>query len=538
MTTQASKISEIKITEEKGFFANKNFQWHNISNFSVIAGVNGSGKTKLLQYINNKFKLTHENLPQTFIMRYIGVGYMPQSLLSINGGMPSISHQFFINNKDNTLKILNIDGDTISTERSDLVPSIFNKMNLPPQASLIDNLDRSLVHSIINERRKFILMIKEYKEELDKLENLETTTYKEAISKLLPEDPKNDKPWDKIDRIFSDFDLPIRIDRTNLNNEITFIRYPYHQQRLKISDLSTGEQVAFSLALWTWGNTIGQTTEVLLIDEFDAHLNPTIAKKFIDIIKKYFIDNAVQVFMTTHNPSTIIYAKKNEANIIWMQDGIIDKEKEYQEIIHDLSNGLIDVLDDFYKEIQLIIKDGKKCVVYTEGKTDKQYIEDAIQKLGRSDEFKDIYIFGSTGALSIKTFIKTCIMNLPTDNQIKIALFDNDKAGQDAKNEIFKDEELKRKLKKGNIKTLLVSEQENATIESLFPAELLEEKKQSYFQRKIEVLSKKEQNDFKSYLAKQQLKTEDYGGFTNLLDEILKLSSKSDNGEVPNHILQ
>ena len=47
-----------------------------------------------------------------------------------------------------------------------------------------------------------------------------------------------------------------------------------------ISNLSSGEKVAFETALWSWGNSEGQRSEILLIDEFDSHLNPSIAEKF------------------------------------------------------------------------------------------------------------------------------------------------------------------------------------------------------------------------------------------------------------------
>jgi len=43
-----------------------------------------------------------------------------------------------------------------------------------------------------------------------------------------------------------------------------------------------------------------------------------------------------------------------------------------------------------------LIKNSKKCVLYTEGKTDKKHILRAIKALKMVEDFKDIFIFGCT----------------------------------------------------------------------------------------------------------------------------------------------
>jgi AAA15 family ATPase/GTPase len=52
------------------------------------------------------------------------------------------------------------------------------------------------------------------------------------------------------------------------------------------------------------------------VDEFDAHLNPSIAEKFIEVIQTYFVNKGVQVIMTTHSPSTVAFAKEHNKNIL------------------------------------------------------------------------------------------------------------------------------------------------------------------------------------------------------------------------------
>ena len=519
MTNSQSKINieTIEIKEDTGFFSNKNFVLNDITNFSVIAGINGSGKTKLLEYISKN---------QNTILRYIKVGYQLQGDLSVNEiNRNTPRYKSFNINKTNA------DGNIVFVDKNN-DESFLHKSNI--SGMIIENLDYSIMLNIIDKRKNWndLTTAECACRERKLLDELKTTkSYQDIMKKLLPEEPKNDEPWERIDRIFQDCNLQIRISRANLNAYVEFIKYP-DDKLLKISDLSSGEKVAFTLALWTWGSTTGQKTEVLLIDEFDAHLNPSIAEKFIEIIQKYFVDYGVQVFMTTHNPSTIVYAKQKGAQILWMEDGKINKTKEYPEIVNDLSNGLIDILD-LEKEVQLIIQSNKTRVVYTEGKTDKTHIENAIEKLGMTAEFKDIYIFGSTGASTVRTFIKKLMITIPTNQEIKIALYDNDEEGK-KQAKILQDELLNAKKGKEqknkllNAKICFVSEEDNKEIEDLFDEKLLKEQIASLFEKDLpkKDLPKEEKKKLKNSMATNKELTEDnYAGFKPLLEKILTLSN-------------
>jgi hypothetical protein len=77
------------------------------------------------------------------------------------------------------------------------------------------------------------------------------------IKSFLPSNEQDDLPWDRIDRILAAFDLNIRIDRVNLNAEISFLRKflqedgKYEERQILVKDLSSGERVTFAVALWT-----------------------------------------------------------------------------------------------------------------------------------------------------------------------------------------------------------------------------------------------------------------------------------------------
>ena len=95
----------------------------------------------------------------------------------------------------------------------------------------------------------------------------------------------------------------LRIHRDSLNHQVKLIKGTNdNAPSIPISELSRGEQIAFSAILWSWGAKIKQKTEILLLDEFDAHLNPKLVEEFINIIQTIFIKHGVTVIMTTHSP--------------------------------------------------------------------------------------------------------------------------------------------------------------------------------------------------------------------------------------------
>ena len=410
MKPYISKIEKGELGDVAGL--SKDFEWDDIGMFSVITGRNGSGKTKLLQSIEKKYKTR-------IILRSIDAKY----------SVPLIKHaQQILGNKPASLRF----GDQGSYE--------INEPNGEKRAwqnsvddinnSIVAKMDFSLLNSIIKKRRDRSTDYE--KKELKRVEKYEQTY---DIKDLLPSDEKDFEPWDEIDNFFNDFDLKVRIRRRELNAEISFYRRVEDAGKITevgidTSDLSSGEQLAFALSLWSWGSKEGERSQVLLIDEFDAHLNPCLMKKFIDAIKKFFVAKGVQVIMTTHSPTTVQYAsqsylddrgvEQNGAKIIWMDNGEIVDDKDHQDVIRDLSSGLITV-DDFIGDLRTLIDDAtNKNILYTEGKTDPVYLESAVKILGSNfqEKFKEIELFGCVDDLRMIQFIELSIGGK------KAALFD------------------------------------------------------------------------------------------------------------------
>lgn len=76
----------------------------------------------------------------------------------------------------------------------------------------------------------------------------------------------------------------------------------------ELSDLSDGEKTLISLTFALLNEKRRPMEKLLLLDEFDNTLNPSLIEKLFKVIEEYFINKDVVVIMTTHSPVTISLA--------------------------------------------------------------------------------------------------------------------------------------------------------------------------------------------------------------------------------------
>lgn len=486
--TQEKPNSKLKVSinADTGFWKDKNFE-HEFGNFTVITGVNGSGKTKLLEYIAKKTDITNN-----IITRFVETSYKIPYQQYTNEIQSQTGYTFDINN-------VNDRGYVAVRNRTSGENRYWSASDIQSN-NLTAKLDYQILLDIMMRRKEFnggtdargveLRNEKEYKKVYD-------------IKSFLPLNEQDDLPWDRIDRILAAFDLNIRIDRVNLNAEIGFLRKflqkdgKYEERQILAKDLSSGEQVAFAVALWTWGSATGQRSELLLVDEFDAHLNPSKAAEFIEVIKTHFVNEGVQVIMTTHSPSTVAFAKEHNTDILWMEDGEINRDIRLDKIINTLSNGLITVNEDSFEYLIELSKAEK--ILFVEDDRTKKYLEKATESL-KSNALENVLIFNCGSASKIAQYV--ALNQNSGTRAIKVVLLDNDKGGKEASLA------LKKIVNKSRCTVVKASEEKNAEIEDLFPI--------------TPGLKKKEKKQAVDELLKQ-CKDDVFDKFKPLLDQITQM---------------
>ncbi|MFY7671611.1 AAA family ATPase [Tenacibaculum sp. MEBiC06402] len=226
-------------------------------------------------------------------------------------------------------------------------------------------------------------------------------------------------PWAKLNNLFEELGLQYRfkdnyeIIGVEINEQPKlFALKPdgsldENDTRL-LSDLSDGEKTIISLCFASLGESSLSTKKLLLLDELDAVLNPSLIQIFFSVIKRYFIDQGIMVIMTTHSPATI---------------GLSTTDAKYYEVFKPNTSGnrILEVSRDSYSELQIVneefyskiydqenririlegkIISSKDFLIITEGKTDWKYFIKALEYFHSKGEFENItqemfYRFGS-----------------------------------------------------------------------------------------------------------------------------------------------
>lgn len=65
-----------------------------------------------------------------------------------------------------------------------------------------------------------------------------------------------------------------------------------------------------------------EVESLLLIDEFDATLHPSLQVRLLDVFRQYSKDYKIQIVFTTHSISTLEYALNKKDNVIYLIDNI------------------------------------------------------------------------------------------------------------------------------------------------------------------------------------------------------------------------
>ena len=123
-------------------------------------------------------------------------------------------------------------------------------------------------------------------------------------------------PWEFVNSILETASLGFRINAPDdvddrpyepvLTDQLTNVQ-------IKFADLSSGEKILMSFALCLYyardNRQLVQYPEVLLFDEIDAPLHPSMTESLLKTIQTVLIDQRkLKVIMTTHSPSTVALA--------------------------------------------------------------------------------------------------------------------------------------------------------------------------------------------------------------------------------------
>ncbi|WP_321941657.1 AAA family ATPase [Paraburkholderia tropica] len=160
-----------------------------------------------------------------------------------------------------------------------------------------------------------------------------------------------EKPWLLLNEILSASGLEFRVAPPSPVTASVFSTQRHYQLQFvddergasfSFEHLSSGEKVIVSTLLWRLAaESAGSHFQLLLLDEPDAHLHPSMAKRFLSVIENVFVkERGVAVIMTTHSPTTVALAPEDSIFILEKNAGGIPVKAGKDEALRRLTTGV------------------------------------------------------------------------------------------------------------------------------------------------------------------------------------------------------
>jgi energy-coupling factor transporter ATP-binding protein EcfA2 len=300
----------------------ENIVWENIPPFVVLTGLNGSGKTQLIELL--AYRLSNARHPQNgdlsaVHVKVTGDSFGPDSVAFLPnqwtisssqalgiGELQQVKRQLF-QQLQHEHQIQGNLGLTIKKARLETILGV--KLNTLDVESFIkrvpDDFSFMLEESNIAEGLTHVFLA--YR--LRVAEQLERETpMSEIIKNLGP------APWDVLNDTFKAAEFPYRVKSPKSSGLLDVYQLRLHDEssgnEINPVDLSSGELRLLGLVLWLYNSKHhGRFPRLFLMDEPDAHLHPSMARHFINVVKEVLVDRyKVRVILSTHSPSTVALA--------------------------------------------------------------------------------------------------------------------------------------------------------------------------------------------------------------------------------------
>lgn len=192
-------------------------------------------------------------------------------------------------------------------------------------------------------------------------------------------DRYGEPPWDFVNSVLETANIDFRIEQLPVYEGRPYEPILTDRTRgtqVKFVDLSSGERVLMSFALCLYyaqdRRQMVNYPKILLFDEIDAPLHPSMTQSLLRIIQEVLIDrHKIKVILTTHSPSTVALSEESSIYAMY-KDGNHRLKKVKKDIaLAILTNGVPTLSISYENRRQ----------VFVESEYDVEFYEQIYQKL-------------------------------------------------------------------------------------------------------------------------------------------------------------
>lgn len=231
-----------------------------------------------------------------------------------------------------------------------------------------------------------------------------------------------EKPWVLVNRILETFDS-LKYEVNSPEGADYFGNFQLKLKHLEkpglevdFASLSSGERILMALVASVYKSSSDSNfPDVLLLDEVDASLHPSMMQNMLQVIRDIFLQQGVKVILVSHSPTTIALAPEESIYVMNRSGANRVVKKSKNEALSILTEGFA-TLDQGLKLFDQVSK--SKLTILTEG-NNANFIQCAVNLFGINEVEVVRGIEGKSGKnqlLTIYDFFRT----VPHDNKVLV----------------------------------------------------------------------------------------------------------------------
>ena len=399
----------------------KEFKIPEFKNFNVITGLNGSGKTHFLRAIESnalKVEIEQSVINQDEIAYFDYLSFILDNEDAVQFDVENLKRQvenhfessiqetirlnlFSANSKNNlTLQWRNDKNKT--SEAIKVFNEYFKQISLVRKVSVQSNKPEEIRYSfqdIFGHREDiYLLTDKEINIAIMTLKNknnfltdgfsvlfrsaqneVDTIIHQFDYSPTDAEQKYKDEfgfevPWTFVNQILSsyqsnDFKFGYKFEKPieNLGQPLKANLIDYNNQTIEYQNLSSGEKVLLTLSLFIIQRSLSKKfPKVLLLDEIDSTLHPSLSKKLIETLKQNIVARGTKIILATHNASTVAFCDEKKDGIFIIENSQKIYAQSKNKAIDILSSGMVS-LNQGTSILEIMNNPNKELFIISEG---------------------------------------------------------------------------------------------------------------------------------------------------------------------------
>lgn len=239
-----------------------------------------------------------------------------------------------------------------------------------------------------------------------------------------------EKPWGLINQILETFDtLTYKVNSPEGSDcfgsfQLKLKHTEKENVEIEFSSLSSGEKILMALVASVYkSSSDGHFPDILLLDEVDASLHPSMMKNMLEVIENIFLKQGVKVILVTHSPTTIALAPEESIYVMNRSGKNRIEKKSKQEALSILTQGYatieegLKLFDEVAKSQLTIITEGNNTFLISKA-LELHGVEDVevmsgVEGVSGKNQLKTLFDFLSrTDHANKVIFVWDCDVNI------------------------------------------------------------------------------------------------------------------------------